>query len=231
MRNAHKASRLVSAAVTTAIVAVTLLASSSHAALRSPQVPVSGTALQTFFGSQGQTINVNADQVDVQTFSVPLGSGFQVLKFIDPSANVGVYNAAAVSPALYLIFPGAAGPGWFTMASFRASPDRLIVDLFDNNGTFVSTVTYLGADHTNFGFYAEMPGGLAYSQDSRDPSGRPQMLAFSGTGVDAGLTWLAFENAPGPGSDFADAVALVGLASGPVPTKSSSWARVKALFR
>ena len=231
MRIAHKALRPVFAAVTFVIAAVTLLATTSQAALRSPQVPVSGTALQTFFTSQGQAINVNTDQLDLQTFSEPLGSGFQVLRFIDPNATLGAYNAAAVSPTLYLIFPGAASPGWFSMASFRASPDRLVVNLFDNNSAFVSTTTYIGADHTNFGLYAQMPSGLAFSQDSRDASGRPQMLAFDGTGVDAGFTWLAFEGTPGPGSDFADAVALVALGSGPVPAKAGSWARVKALFR
>jgi len=231
MRIAYEALRPVFAAATTAIAAITLLAANSHAALRSPQVPVSGTALQAFFTSQGQAINVNTDQVDAQTFSAPLGSDLQVLRFIDPSANIGAYNAAAASPALYLIFPGAATTGWFSTASFRASPDRLVVNLFDNNGAFVSASTYLGADHTNFGFYAQMPGGTAFSQDSRDPSGRPQMLAFNGTGVDAGFTWLAFESTPGPGSDFADAVALVGPATAPVLVRPGSWARVKARFR
>ena len=231
MKSANTASRLVCAAVTTAVVAIALVPAPSHAALRSPQVPVSGSTLQTFFGTQGQAINVSTDQVDAQTFSVPVGSDFQVLRFIDPNASVGAYNAAAVSPALYLIFPGATSPGWFPMASFRASPDRLIVNLFDPSNTLVGTSSYLGADHTNFGFYAQMAAGTAFSQDSRDPSGRPQMLAFSGTGARSGSTWLAFENTPGPGSDVADAVALVALASGPVPAGPGSWARVKALFR
>src|ERR1051326_6484845 len=100
MKGANTASRPVCAAVTTAVVAIALVPAPSHAALRSPQVPVSGSTLQTFFGTQGQAINVSTDQVDAQTFSVPVGSDFQVLRFIDPNASVGAYNAAAVSPAL-----------------------------------------------------------------------------------------------------------------------------------
>ena len=214
-----------------AIALLAAMATASHAALRSPQVPVSGTALQFFFASQIQAINVVGSQLDAQSFSVPAGGSFQVLPFGNPSANVGSYNAAVASPPLYLVYPGAATSGWSVVASFRSTPDRLIVNLFDALNTFQGTNTYFGADHTNFGFYSALPGGTWYSQDARNLAGRTQMLAYNGTGPRAGSLWLAFESTPAAGGDFADAIFLVTLASAPVPAAPSSWNRVKALFR
>ena len=207
------------------------LASTSHAALRSPQVPVSGTALQSFFASQVQAINVVGSQLDAQTFSLPAGGSFQVIPFGTASTTVGIYNAAVASPPLYQVLPGAASPGWNAVASFRTLPDRLVVNLFDNTNAFVGTVSYLGADHTDFGFYSQLPGGTSYSQDARNPGGRAQMLAYNCTGARAGSMWFAFESTPATGGDFADAIFLVTLASAPVPASTSNWNRVKALFR
>ena len=41
-------------------------------------------------------------------------------------------------------------------------------------------------DRLNFGFYLEGPAGTFYSQDSRNAGGKPQVLAFAGTGPYAG---------------------------------------------
>ena len=230
----HITTRRLFACVLTAItVAMLVTAPAAKAALRSPQVPVTGTALQSFFTSQGQLINVGTDQLDAQTFGEPVGSGFEMHTFLAGGATVGVYNAAAASPPLYLVFPGAAAQGWFASASFRASPDRLVVNLFDNNAAFVLSTTYLAGppDHNDFGFWAATPAGLAFSQDARNASERAQVLAFAVTGTGgAGSTWLAFEGTPGPGGDFADVVGLVTLASAPVPTTPSSWGRLKLLY-
>jgi hypothetical protein len=203
------------------------------AAPRIPQVPVSGSALATFFASQGQTINVNADQVDAQRQAVPLTTNFQMQRYelALGTTAVGIYNAALASPALYQIMPGPASTGWFAVAAFRTSPTRLNVNLFDNNSTLQGTTSYLGADPTDFSFYASGAGGTVYQQDSRNTLGAARMLLFNGTGTKSGSTWLAFEtSASGPG-DFADVIALVNLALSPVSDAKSTWGRVKALYR
>ena len=209
---------------------VVLPAASVHAGLRSPQVPVSGTALQSFFTSHGQSINVSAGQQDLQRFSIPAYYSFGVHTFGDRTTSFGVYNASATVPPLYQLMPGAAGDGWFVVCSFRTGPDRLIVNLFDNNSAFVSTNTYLGADPTDLGFYDEGAGGTFYTQDARNPDGAPNILVFSATGALAGSTWFACETSTGPGGDFADFIVLLDLAFTPVPTTRSSWSLVKALY-
>jgi hypothetical protein len=222
--------RALSSRIATVLLILFSSASTTLAAPRSPQVVVSGTALQSFFTSQGQTINVNTAQVDAQNFSLSLGASFQVLVFVGSGTSVGVYNGLAASPALFQILPGLITPGWTAFASFQPV-DRLVVNLFDALNTSQGTTVYSGTDHTDFGFYAQVPGGLAYSQDARNAGGRAQMLAFSGTGSRAGSTWLAFEATPGPGGDFIDAVALVTLSIAPVPASPTRWSHVKSLFR
>ena len=209
---------------------VALPAASVHAGLRSPQVPVSGTALQSFFTSQGQSINVSAGQQDIQRFSLPALSAFEVHVFGSSTSDFGAYNASDPAPPLYQLMPGWTLQGWFVDATFRDSPARLLVNLFDDNSVFVSTNSYVGADHADFGFYTESTGGLFYTQDERNPGGAARVLVFSGTGARAGSTWFACESSPDAGGDFADAIVLVGIATAPVPTARSSWGRVKALY-
>jgi len=100
-------------------IVTTLAALPVSAALRSPQVPVSGTALATFFTSQGQTINPTTDQVELQRMSWPTNGTIQVNPFPGSGTTLGLYNAAFAVPPIYLILPGAAANGWFTLASFR----------------------------------------------------------------------------------------------------------------
>ncbi len=203
------------------------------AAPRVPQVPVSGTALATFFASQSQTINVNADQVDVQRQAVPPTSNFQILSF-GPQASstaVGIYNAAPLTPALYQILPSGMGAGWFSVAGFRLSPTRMVVNLFDNFSTLQGTTSYLGADPTDFSFYAIGGAGTLYQQDARNAGGAARVLVFNGTGAKAGSTWLAFETSTSGPADYADVIALVNLAFSPVHDAKSSWGRVKSLYR
>jgi hypothetical protein len=82
-------------------VVLTLAASLAHAAVRNPQVPVSGTALATFFASQGQTFDVNSQQLDLQSLSVPATAGFEVREFGDVQhVSFGEYDTTPVSPPL-----------------------------------------------------------------------------------------------------------------------------------
>ncbi len=207
------------------------LASNAHAALRSPQVSVSGTALATFFASQGQAIDVNADQLDAQRFNLPALGTLHPRVFGPVAASFGAYNASALAPPLYELLPSAMLPGWFVTAGFRDAPVRLVVNLFDAQSALQGNNVYLGADRTDLGFYAQLPGGQAWSQDARNPAGRVLMLAYQGTGLHAGELWLACESTQATGGDYADAIALVDLSLGPVPIAKSSWGRMKALFR
>ena len=209
------------------------LATPASAGLRSPQVPVSGTALATFFASQGQAIAVVGDQVDMQSVSFPIATTSIELRSVHPAAAVtgfGGYNTDLVAPPLYQIMPGAASTGWFVVASFRTAPTRLVVNLFDAASTLQGTTTYLGADRNAFGFYAQ---GLAtvYSQDARNSGGFARILSYPGSGALAGSTWFACEFSNAPDGDFADYVALVTFSSPPGAAERSTWGRVKRLYR
>lgn len=222
---------LVRSALAVLLLASFFSASPAQAAARSPQVPVSGTALATFFAAHGQTIDVNTQQLDLQRTSMPLSTAFQVQAFVGISTTVGVYNAAAASPALYQVYPGAASGGWFSVGSFRAGPQRLVVSLFDASSALQGSSTYLSADNTDFGFYNTGAPGTFYSQDARNAGGSARILAFNGTGAFAGSTWLCTETGAGPGGDFADVITLVQFQFAPVGTEPSTWTRVKRLYR
>lgn len=209
-----------------------LIAPPAAAALRVPQVPVSGTALATFFASQGQAINPATDQQDLQTLSVAPGTSFDfIVQGPDAAASAGVYNTLPASPPLYQVWPGAAANGWFAVCSFRVSPTRLVVNLFDAQSAFQGSTTYLGADPTAFGVHAQGAGGTVYLQDGRNPLGAARVLTFSGTGAHQGATWFAVETGSAAGGDFADLVLLVNLALAPVDVEQSNWGTVKHRFR
>lgn len=211
--------------------ALLLLAPRAHAVPRSPQVPVRGTALATFFASQGQSIAVVGDQVDLQSASFPLGTTTIELESVHPAAtSFGGYNTSLAAPPLYQLFPGAATAGWFVIASFHTAPLRLVVNLFDATSALQGTITHLGADPSAFGFYAQGPS-LVYSQDARNPGGLARILSYSGTGAHAGSTWFACEFSDSPAGDYADFVALVTFSSPPVGVERSTWGRVKRLYR
>jgi hypothetical protein len=217
--------------IATVVFAALACALPARAALRSPQVPVSGSALQSFFTAHGQSINVSAGQQDIQQFSIPISTSFQVQLF-NASATFGAYNASDAVPALYQLMPGAASTGWFAEASFRTSPQRMVVNLFDATSALVGTNTYLSADNTDLGFYVQdVVGGVFYTQDARNTGGAPHILVFNATGALAGSTWFACETSAGPGGDFADVIALVDLAFAPVPVATTSWSRVKGLYK
>ena len=85
---------------------LTALPGVASAAFRSPQVAVSGTALQSFFTSQGQLISVASAQLDAQRFNLAYGAPFQIQPILNPTASLGVYNATPAVPPLYQIYPG-----------------------------------------------------------------------------------------------------------------------------
>ena len=209
-----------------------LVTSSAQAALRQPQVSVSGTALATFFTSQGQSINVNTDQLDVQQLSVTGTAPFEVRLLRSSSGtSLGVHNAAPANPKLYPLFQGLATTGWYAQCTFQSNPTRLAVSVFDANNTPQGTASYNGADRSAFSIYDASTAGTFYLKDSRNAGGVAKILAFSGTGARAGWTWFACETSAGPGGDYADFVALVNLSSVTTPTMQTAWGRLKQLYR
>jgi len=208
-----------------------LAAGPASAGLRSPQVAVKGTVLASFFASQNQTIDVNAAQLDLQTMSADYSTSIPVWSFVDHTATIGFFNAVASLPPLYPVYPGAATEGWFSVASFRASPDRLVVNLFDGIGSLMGSTTYMGADHEAFSIYVSSTAETFYQQDGRNPAGLPRVLVYDGTGPRLGALWFACETGPGPGGDYADVIFLVQLVPSPVPVERSAWGELKRRFR
>jgi hypothetical protein len=216
-----------------------LLATSTSAALRVPQVTVNGASLQTYLNSKSEAINVNTDQDAGQTWASTVSNNSTFTLMIELAGNaatntIGLYNASLVAPPLYQVFPGAATNGWFAIASFRSAPTRVVVNLFDAGAVLQGSTTYLGADAQNFGFYLQQSGGFVfYSQDGRNPGTLAQVLAYAGTGVNTGCWWLAMEDlttSQGADYDFDDAILFLESVN-PTPVEATSWGALKARFR
>lgn len=211
----------------------------ASAALRSPQVPVGGACLQSVLNSKGESINVNTDQQDVQNWVTTASNNATFTLMMELSSNaaantIGLYNAGAAVPPLYLMFPGPATNGWFCTASFRTAPQRLVINLFDSNAAFQGSTTYLAGppDNTNFGFYIQGPGtgGVPFfTQDYRNPGGLPYALTFAGTGVNSGQWWVAMEDTAGE-NDFCDEIIFLESVN-PTPVSTTTWGSLKARFR
>ena len=148
-----------------------------------------------------------------------------------PRNNVGIYNASEVNPAKYLVLPGAASAGWTASCQFGAS-GQLVVRLFDHNHVLQGITNYAGVDRNNFGFYLEGPAGTFWSQDVRNPGGKPQALTFAATGAYAGQHWQCFEDLPYASSDidYQDAILLL-YQTQPTAVSGATWSRLKELYR
>src|SRR5258705_9164960 len=170
---------------------------------RIPQVAVNGTGLQQLFDTFWESIVVSRDQIDVGLFTAVVSNNSTYTCQVELAAaangtSSGIYNGHASSPALMQVFPVTATAGWFAVISYRVSPVRATVNVFDANAVLKATTTYPGADRQGIGFYVDGPGGTVYSQDTRNPGGAPQLLFFRGTGVNRGAAWLAAETQPLP---------------------------------
>ncbi len=221
------------------LAAAMVMPSASHAAtLRTPQIAVGGTALQSYFNLQFENIAVGRDQANVELLR-PAGIGnfaFTLLIELGPTTPgtlMGFYNGHDGSPTLMPLFPVNATSGWFAVASFRTTPSRVTVNVLDQNATLVSSTIHLGADRNAIGFYVSGPGGTFFSQDHRNPDGAAQCLFFRGTGINSGSMWFAFEEQPllSGDRDFDDAVCFI-EASSPdfTPTLHTTWGQLKQRF-
>lgn len=222
----------------TGLFAIALLAGTASAALRVPQITVLGGGLQGYLNSADGGINVATDQNAAQRWAATVSNNSTFTVQIElagnaASNNIGIYNASAVAPALYQVFPGAASSGWFAVASFRNTPTRVIVNLFDASASLQGTTVYLGADRNDFGYYLSGPGGLFYTQDSRNAGSAAQALTYGGTGLNSGSWFLCFEDLPiggGSDQDYDDAVLFLESVN-PTPVTKSSWGTLKSRFR
>ena len=226
-------------ATTIAGLVILLVAGTASAALRAPQATVLGGTLQGYLNGVGESINVLTDQQDIQRWAATVSNNSTFTIQVELSGNaaantIGLYNASLVAPPLYLVFPGAATNGWFAVCSFRNAPVRVVVNLFDASASLQVTVTYLGADRNDFGFYLSGPGGLFYTQDARNPGSAPQALTYAGTGLNSGSWWLCWEDAQvsggGSDQDYDDAVLFLESVN-PTPVSKTSWGQLKSRFR
>ena len=222
----------------TGVMLFLLVASSSVASafnLRAPQVAFNDTTLNAYFVSKGETINTLTDQVDGQIWNASISGNATFTLMIELTANaannaLGIYNTGVPVPPLNNVFPGSASAGWFATAHFAGG--NLTVTLFDNNSIIQGQITYAGVNANGFGFYLVGPGGTFYSQDSRNPGGKPRALTYLGTGNNFGDWWECFEDSNGATatSDFDDAVLLLQSVV-PTANTSSTWGKVKSLYR
>jgi hypothetical protein len=228
-----------------AAAALLVLASTASAqAPRSPQVGFSAGSLSSYLISQGQAIDVAADQVNAQVWTSNLtGHAVFTLK-VELAGNaaqntMGIYNTDDSNPTLYQVFPGLASAGWYANVDF-GEYGALTVRLYDRDGHFQGQTIYAGVNRYSFGFYLTGPNqiGTFYSQDSRN-GGNAQVLTYKGTGKKAGGWWQCFEDLayvpPGqPDSgltDFQDAVMFVKAVDPlPVPASGTTWGALKALY-
>ena len=222
--------------------AMIALASSAFAALRVPQVFVTGGSLQGYLNGEGEAINVNTDQQNIQRWQSTVSNNNTFTLQVEltagnaPANTIGLYNAGFVAPPLYQVFPGAATAGWFAVAAWRTLPTRVVVSLFDNNAAFQGSTTYLAGppDKTDFGFYLQGPGGLFFTQDARNAGGLPQALTYAGTGINSGSWWLVWEDLQrqggGSDDDFEDVVLFLESVN-PTPVSRTTWGTLKQRFR
>lgn len=220
------------------LVASVALTTPSAAALRAPQVSVLGGTLQTYLNSIGESINVltSQDATQLWAHTTSATTGFTLMIENSPGASatsVSMYNGSGpANPARYLLLPNSFTPQYFALATFKPG-NLLTVNRFNDLGILISSITYSGVDPTGFGFVLDGPGTSSYTQDSRNPGGRVQAVAFAGTGANAGAWWLCFEESPvaaGSDQDFDDCV-IVMESVNPSPVNSTTWGQLKARFR
>ncbi len=208
--------------------------------LRSPQVMINGGGIQGYLNAIGENIDVQRDQIVgalIRASVISNNSAVTIQFELSGTAGgnaIGLYDGHDANPVLMPVFPTSAVAGWFAVASYRLSPTRVTVNVFDETAALRSTQTFLGGDRNAIGFFLSGPGGLLYSQDHRNPNGAPQCLFFPGTGINSGSMWLAFEAEPfvGGDHDFDDAIVFVEAPfTSLTPNLHTTWGQLKQRFR
>jgi len=216
-----------------------LLATSAPAwPLRSPQVPVDGTALQSVFQQHNVHIDPGQSQIDrarIGTYSILGIFASYLFDLLTPvgADTFGVYDAASAIPTRLPLFPPGAEPGWSAFVTPRLSPPRTIVSVFDQNFMLRWQLVYAVVDSANIGLYLDTPASTYYSEDGRNPGHEPHLLLYDDLPFFApdGAYIACEDQTPGGGTpgDFADVVVLWSL---PFidPVQHSTWAALKQRF-
>ena len=205
--------------------------SSADAALRVPQVPVVGAALQTYFNGIGESINVLTDQDATQTWSHTT-SGTTAYTLMLETSNAGangfgLYNGGDAVIGIQPVMAAARSADALSTVTFMPG-GNIVVNHFDEGGIFLFSVPFGGVDAANFGFALEVPNGPYYTQDARNPGGAARAIAFRGTGANAGTWWLCWED--GSDNDFDDTIYLMESVN-PTPVSKTSWGQLKSRFQ
>jgi len=220
-----------------AAVLVTAIPNVAHAQfpLRATQVTFNTTQLQNYlnlYNPGPPAINVTTDQLDAQQWTSSVSGNADFTLMIELTGNaasnsIGIYNV--VGSGLFQVFPGAATSGWSALAHF--SGGNMVVTLFDNNSVLQGQTFYPGVSQSDFGFYLQGPGGLFFSEDSRNGN-NPQVLTFAGSGNNFGDWWVCFADTHYSPSNttFASAILLC-QSIVPTPTSNKSWGQVKSGYR
>jgi hypothetical protein len=211
------------------------------AVARSPQVPVSGSALQQLLDQDDGYIRVTGDQLDgglarSVTDGIHTGVSYTLELVATDGTPSGIYDGHGATPTLMPVFPDSARVGWFAVVGFLSNPPRTHVVVLDELNEPRGQATYPVADPNGMGLYVSGPGGTLYSQDARNPGAAAQVLCFAGTGINTGYLWVAAEDRPlrgSPDADYADVVwrVLGGEYSYVTPVQHVSWGQAKARFR
>ena len=220
----------ISRASCVAGLALLLMVAPAEAQLRAPQVPIQGTALQQFFDSRGQAIDVATGQCEARVFAgiwlTRPPSSFDASTEAG-DASLSLYNAGQLSP-LFEVLPTPLPSGWHAAVTFADFPASAIVRLFDAAEVLQETTTHLGVSVFGVGLTVVDANGTFYSEDALNPGGEAHLLFFRGTGLHQSDFWLAAET-DGDG-DFADSVHLLGFFA-TVPVERASWGTLKQRFR
>lgn len=224
----------------TTLMALVLMAAPASAALRSPQIAVSGSSLSSLLTGFGESINVGTQQDATQVWghTVSGSTGYTIMfqgTTTTAKHTIGMYNSNALPLSGSSMFPlldGSLGPQAFATATFRPG-NQLVVNRFDASANPLGATTYTGVNNNSFGFYVDFDNttaaGLVCTQDYRN--GGAGALTFAGTGANLGTWWLCFdESAPAGDNDFDDEVIMLESVN-PTPVSSTSWGDLKARFR
>lgn len=222
------------------LIAALLTAGNASAALRAPQIAFSSASLQSRLNGFGESINVLTQQQDGLVWGTTVSQNSTMTLQFQLSGNphgneFGIAKLNSTGNAvlgLAPVFPAAAGVGSFAVASFRAG-NTLIVNLFDENASLVGTTMHTGVDRSRFAYYVKNASGTHYSHEGFNADARVHALAFSGTGINQGNWWMAWEDAPiasYANADFDDALLFMESIN-PTPVARTTWGSLKHHFR
>ena len=211
----------------------------AHAGLSVPQTVFVPTVLQNQLNTLGESIDVLTQQQEglVWTTTASSNSTMTIMFQLAGNPNQDEFGIVGLNPAgnlngLCAVFlSGDFNTGYFAVASFR-SGGLLTVNLFDASATVINTTTYTDVNRSRFVYYVKNANGTFFSHMGFNTDGKVHSLVFSGTQVNQGCWWIAWEDSVNPSetADFGDGLLFLESLN-PTPVSRATWATVKARFR